>query len=235
MSDERDLTPEQEARVARLLADARADEPVPPQVAARLDRVLEGLKDEQITAPGRQIAPVIDLAARRKRRAATLLVAAAAVVVAAVGVGQVVGPDDSGDDSSAAVHEDEGGAPDSLREALPSAGGSALNQAELAALGPPSRITAKSFAADVRRLQDRAGVSSEAAGGTMLNGDDLTAADSNFSCGTADYGDGKLMAVYYQGKPAVLAYRAPAGDHQVVDLLQCGSGEPIRSTTIPLP
>ena len=99
MSDERDLTPEQEARVARLLADARADEPIPAEVAARLDRVLAGMAGEQIAGPDQPVAPVIDIAARRRRRVRTLLVAAAAVVVAGVGIGQVVGPQ-SGDDAS---------------------------------------------------------------------------------------------------------------------------------------
>jgi hypothetical protein len=57
----------------------------------------------------------------------------------------------------------------------------------------------------------------------------------DFSCSAADYGVGKLMAVRYNGMPAVLAYRPPAGDTQVVDLMQCGSGDLMRSTTIPLP
>lgn len=236
MSDERDLTPEQEARVARLLADARADEPVPPEVAARLDRVLDGLKHEQITAPGREITPVIDLAARRRRRAATLLAAAAAVVVAGVGIGQVVGPD-GGDDDNSSVSADEAaeGGGDSPDRALPSAGGPAMTEDELAALGAPTKINARSFAAEVRRLQDHPGVRSDAADGTTMNGEDLAAPSADFVCSTADYGSGKLLAVFYQGRPAVLAYRPATGDTQVVDLVQCGSGDVVRSITIPLP
>ncbi len=57
----------------------------------------------------------------------------------------------------------------------------------------------------------------------------------DFSCGPADYGVGKLMAVRYNGMPAVLAYRPPKGDTQVVELLQCGSADLMRSTTVPLP
>ena len=64
---------------------------------------------------------------------------------------------------------------------------------------------------------------------------DLAAPEMGFSCGPADYGVGKLMAVRYNGMPAVLAYRPPKGDTQVVDLLQCGSGDLMRSTTISLP
>src|SRR5215218_10271549 len=74
----------EDARIRALLADARHTEPMPADVAARLDRVLEELAQDR--AP---IAPVIDLA-RRRRTAAKLLVAAAAVVVAGVGAGQVL-------------------------------------------------------------------------------------------------------------------------------------------------
>ena len=45
-----ELTPEQESEVRRLLAEARHDEPVPADVAARLDDVLADLTRE---APGR--------------------------------------------------------------------------------------------------------------------------------------------------------------------------------------
>ena len=47
-------------RVSRLLADARHTEPLPPEVAARLDRTLEGLAEERRT-PARSVAPVVDL------------------------------------------------------------------------------------------------------------------------------------------------------------------------------
>ena len=48
-------------RVSRLLADARHTEPLPPEVAARLDRTLEGLAGERRTpaprGPGRSTWP----------------------------------------------------------------------------------------------------------------------------------------------------------------------------------
>ena len=79
-----DLTPPEE-QVRRLLADARHDEPMPDDVADRLDRVLADLQDESRRTP----AP-IDLAARRRRRIArNVLVAAAAVVVVGVGISRV--------------------------------------------------------------------------------------------------------------------------------------------------
>lgn len=235
MSDERDLTPEQEARVARLLADARAAEPIPDEVAARLDRVLAGMAGEQVAGPEQEVAAVTDLAERRRRRVRTLLVAAAAVVVAGVGIGQFVEPQSgdvdasSSDDAGSTLAEAEGGAPQSGVDGVP------LEQDALAALGAPPRITADSFAADIRRLQDRPGVRSYAASDELVNGSDLTAKRTDFSCGPAGYGAGKLIAVRYNGRPAVLAYRPAAGETQVVELLQCGSGEVVRSSTIPLP
>jgi hypothetical protein len=244
MSDERDLTPEQEARVAHLLADARVQEPMPPEVAARLDRVLEGMAGEHVLGPDEVHAPVVDLAARRRRRVVTLLAAAAAVVVAGVGVGQLVdnqsGDDDSGGTSALEADDEAGGGadrePDAAvpDEALPSAAAPPLTEGQVRALGEPKKMTAGSFAEQVRTLQDQPGVRTDASSG-MMRGRDLAAPEMDFSCGPADYGVGKLMAVRYNGMPAVLAYRPPKGDTQVVDLLQCGSGDLVRSTTIPLP
>ncbi|HWM73247.1 MAG TPA: hypothetical protein VNQ53_05880 [Nocardioides sp.] len=242
MSDERDLTPEQEARVARLLADARVVEPMPPEVAARLDRVLEGMSGERVLGPGEVHPPVVNLAARRRRRVVTLLAAAAAVVVAGVGVGQLFDSQDDSDGGSTAVQAEDQGDAASEDEAnpLPSDGAPQLTEppplteGQVRALGAPARITAGAFADDVRRLQDRPGVRTDGSSGAMRDRD-LAAPEMDFSCGAADYGVGKLMAVRYNGMPAVLAYRPPKGDTQVVDLLQCGSGDLVRSTTIPLP
>ncbi len=230
MPDERELTPAQEARVARLLADARADGPIPAEVAGRLDRVLAGMADEVIAGPDQQVAPVIDIAARRRRHVRTLLVAAAAVIVAGVGIGQVVGPDGA-DDSAGdrATSLEGGGANDEAQRPEASANPSPEEQE---ALGEPAKITASSFAADVRRFQDRPGVRSYASGGAMM---DMDRPEMDFACSPAAYGDGKLVAVRYNGQPAVLAYRPAAGGTQAVELLQCGSAEVVRSTTIPLP
>jgi hypothetical protein len=241
MSDERDLTPEQEARVARLLADARVEEPMPPDVAARLDRVLAGLAGEPVAPPVQRHAPVVVLAARRRRRVRNLLAAAAAVVVAGVGIGQLVDSQDSGGDAggSAEVESgDEGGgvADDDFaaKEAPSAAGHGEMTQEELQELGEPPRITTRSFAAEVRRLQDRAGVRTDVSSGIM-DGTDLAARGMGFTCNGADFGSGKLIAVRYNGSPAVLAYRPASGQTQTVMLLQCGSGDVLRSTTIPLP
>jgi len=51
-------------------------------------------------------------------------------------------------------------------------------------------------------------------------------------CAPADWGTGDLVAVEYQGQPAVLALRPARGDTQVADLLQCGTAGVLRSVTL---
>src|SRR6478735_677668 len=101
-----DLTPQDE-QVRRLLSDARHDEPMPDDVAARLDEVLAGLRDDR---------PPVDVAARQRRRhVRSWVLAAAAVVVIGVGANQVdwSGMSMSGDDADgSASGAMEGGAND---------------------------------------------------------------------------------------------------------------------------
>jgi hypothetical protein len=152
----------------------------------------------------------------------------------------LVGSQDNAEDaggSNGAVAESEadGAGRDTPLEAAPAPGrNDEMTQDELRGLGEPPRITTNSFASDVRRLQDRAGVRTNASSGYM-DGDDLAARGMGFTCGGADFGSGKLIAVRYNGSPAVLAYRPASGETQTVDLLQCGSGDVLRSTTVPLP
>jgi hypothetical protein len=89
------VTPEQEEQVRRALAAtarAEGDPALPPEVAARLDRVLNELEAPRVAAAERQdgtAAPADELASRRRRRLPDLLVAAAAVSVIAVTGGAV--------------------------------------------------------------------------------------------------------------------------------------------------
>jgi hypothetical protein len=71
---ERELTPDEEAEISRLLADAASPEPMPAEVSARLDDVLAGLVADREAA-----APVVPL---KPRRWPQVLVAAAAVSLA---------------------------------------------------------------------------------------------------------------------------------------------------------
>lgn len=117
MTDE-ELTPEQDDGVRRLLADARHDEPMPHDVAARLDDVLAGLVadragDEDAPEPS-HVVPL------RRRRWPKVLVAAASVCAIGLGATQVIGSggDDAGTDAAdgqALVENDDAARPgDSL-------------------------------------------------------------------------------------------------------------------------
>lgn len=221
------LDASEDARIRALLADARHTEPMPVDVVARLDRVLEGLAQDR--AP---IAPVIDLA-RRRRTAAKLLVAAAAVVVAGVGVGQVL-PDVGGDDTSA--QDAQAPVADSQEESQANggAGGDDASRAPTqdydtsspeAAAGNVARIRKAHFGADVRLLR------------SQLGGDDAKAfaAAPDTACLPAPVGEGTVLAVEYDGAAAALVLRPPAGDTQVVDLYLCGQTSPQRSITLTAP
>lgn len=108
-----------DSEVRRLLAEARHTEPVPADVAARLDRVLADLSaarhrvpdtDQQVEpATTATTAPVADLAARRRRRATTLLVAAAAVVAVGVGIDRLTSPSIPSSSSSSSASADRVG------------------------------------------------------------------------------------------------------------------------------
>ena len=49
----------------------------------------------------------------------------------------------------------------------------------------------------------------------------------------AAWGRGVLVAVRNDGAPAYVAFRQPMGASQVVEVLQCGTAEVLRSTTLP--
>ncbi len=155
-------------RVSRLLADARHTEPLPPEVAARLDRTLEGLAQERRT-PARSVAPVVDLAAaRRRRRLTTGLVAAAAVVALGVSLPQIDlgGGSDSESASSAdtSASEPEGGSAgrEFASSEADSGGGADAGDATTgeaaepnAPMATPAEVRPESFKKDVAAARDR--------------------------------------------------------------------------------
>lgn len=240
---EPDLTPTEE-QIRALLADARLDEPMPADVAARLDGVLADLGDD--TAPA-SVAPLPDHAARRRRRLRNLVLAAAAVVVVGVGSTQIDLP--GGDaDSGTAAHDQS--------EALRSeSGGDAAASAPAPA---PLVLHSDTFERQVRRsalLQRRLtnldlsalreGSSPPAApDSTGLAGSADTGAGAALEslsdgyasrCGAGDLGRGRKVPARYDGQPAVLVVRPAAAGERRVDLYLCGADEPTRSTTVPVP
>lgn len=227
MTDDPDLTPEQESRVRRLLTDARHAEPIPEDVVARLDRVLAQLAVDDADDPGR----VVSLAARRRRRVGSLLVAAAAVVAVGIGLGQLVGSPNQGADTAST----DAGANSTLREGPEAANRTA--QAPTYAFKVPVPIRPNRFSRDVARIQQltfdaRVQTPAPQSSGSE-NGTDSTL--GGFACSPGAWGGGTFVPVTYGGDPAVLVLRRVTGDTQVVDLFECGSPDPLRSITLPAP
>jgi hypothetical protein len=240
MSDQHDagslpeLTPEQEAEVRRLLAEARHDEPIPTGVADRLDTVLAGLTRDDPGAAG--IAPVIDLATHRRRRnAAALLAGAAAVIVAGFGIGQVigVGSDDSGDNatSSAADADRSDAAADKAQE---DGTGGGVGVTEGTAPEPyattPFRLSSKHLARDINHQLRGLSAASDS-----VKSPEPPEAFSAVGCVPpthSKFGLGDLFPALFDDAPAVLALRPPADGTQQADVLACDTAEQLDSVTL---
>jgi hypothetical protein len=228
------LSPADDERIRRLLADARHAEPMPDAVVARLDRVLAGLGTERAERAERDShAQVVDLAARRRRTAGNLLVAAAAVVAVGFGITQVLPNVGGGSDGDAAQETTAGDA-----AAADSEGGSARNASPESAPEAPTttsgdaakstfRISSDEFGPDVRRVRKQV----EGPGGPSA----LVEYPAN-GCLTAAVDPGsKVVATTYDAAPAALVLNPPSGDVQVVDLYLCGDTEPRRTITLTAP
>lgn len=237
-----------EDQVRRLLAEARHDEPMPDDVAARLDGVIAGLRDDK--APK---APIDHAALDRRRRVRSWVLAAAAVVVVGIGVNQVdwsgmsANDADSGGDSSAA-EAGAGAAPDGAMESAPeSAPESPADQDAAVARGEyqwrkaRARLARDELADQASALRSelpRMTVSSSAA---EVEREDLSdgALSGGMSyevmCEFRPAGPGRVVSVTYDGERGWLVYRVPQGESQVVDLYLCGRTEPTRSITLPAP
>lgn len=257
-SDEIDapLTPAQDAAVRRALVDAGGPEPMPEAIADRLDAVITGLAAgrsplPEISHPEDHRVLPLDPAARRRRVRARFMLAAAAVVVAgAVGFGVV--NDGSSDDLSAAdqmaegdpARSDAGGA---LEDSAADRDDSATFDEESAEQPPaaapdlvvePRRIVvdqplrevrATNLREDLVALQHSTLPNPAAAD---YSGATLTAPGS-FMCEPAGFGAGYLVGIEYDGKPAIAAFREPVGETQAAEVLACGTGDVLHSTTLP--
>lgn len=242
MTDEHDtpISDEQEDEVRRLLAEARHDEPMPPDVVARMDRVLDDLAAE----PARR-APVVHLAARR-RRAASMLVAAAAVVVVGIGIGQVIGAtggDDQGEDSVSsgqAADSDAGGTSAEKRRRNGADEEPAPSELAGNPAGSRTLVEGKSFVVDpdelsrdLRKVQLYAERNANLDTTTRL--EDRIPLAGLPACPTRGLGEGTYVPLRYGDQPAILVLRPPEGETQVADVYLCGSRDPVRSLTLRLP
>jgi len=237
-----DLTPEQD-QVRRMLADARHTDPIPPDVADRLDEVLAGLRESHEDVPFLRPSAADAAAAHRRRNVRNWLVAAAAVVVVGVGINQVdwSGMTVSGDgaDSSAS---DAGAAPEAGANDVDTPSGA---DQRYQARGRMARLnlTAENFGGRVAQFR-RGGDDgeSESAPEVPADGAHLTSSgaaldywqDYSPLCDVGDLGRGYVVPVKYDGERAWLVFRKPEGESQVVDLFLCGQDQPTRSITLPV-
>jgi hypothetical protein len=147
--------------VRALLADARVTEPVPDDVAARLDATLASLQAERAAASappsGAGHPDVVPLRQRLRRGAGRVLVAAAVVAVVGAGgvrIAQLVGDSSGGsaDSATSADRAQESGGSGSTGTA-PEAPGE-VKDAPQAASGarPVPALTTAAFAADAARV-----------------------------------------------------------------------------------
>lgn len=234
---DRILTSTEEEAVRRQLAAARHTEPMPADVAGRLDDVLAGLqaaRAERAEAPESNVVP---LASRRRHRIAQGIVAAAAVVAVGVGVTQVLGNMGGGSDDQAgnapapASSDDAGDNSGYSREEAPN--GSSPMPGELHSLNKDwataPAVRSASFQSDVARL-----ASGHPAGAESDSSRTLTRLSPRCGPTTPPAGYDALR-VRYDGQPAILAFRDPVDGKQRVDLYLCATGVRERSATIDQP
>jgi hypothetical protein len=240
MTEPTGLPPEQEA-VRRLLADARHDGATPPEVVTRLDETLASLVAERRDTPPPVApdAPVVDLGARRRRLAGVGLLAAAAVVVAGVAIGQALprmqGSDDAGSSAGgdSTTSQRDLGAESSEAEDDAAAGSSELAPESPKSFAPSPRASLPSVSvadpalAD-RLLELRSDASSRTAG-------QPSTPDVDGTCLMRGIGPGRRLQVAVDGQPGTVVYQPPSGDAQGVAVYVCGSGEPVRTLTLPAP
>ncbi|WP_372727240.1 hypothetical protein [Nocardioides sp.] len=243
------LTKQQDQAVRRLLAEARHTEPMPDDVAARLERVLSDLADSP-EGPG-ETGNLVELASRRRRRVASLLVAAAAVVVLGVGLGQLM---DIGQGDAISASTADRSTPEDADSAAGSAAGSGETNSELgAALDSfgsfetlaPVEIRPDDFSTDVARtrrqlesgrLADRTSPTDKSPTSSSAESAPAESAGSSaYDCVRPEWGEGSYVPVLYGADLGVLVFREVTGDSQVVDLFSCGSPEVLRSITLPVP
>jgi hypothetical protein len=245
MTDERDepdeqvepVSPQDDRRLRALLAEARETGSMPPAVAARLERTLAGLATERSSVGAADVVPITRT---RRHRVVAVLGAAAAVAVLALGVGAILDRDSgrvdettadsavdrgttSGDAAGPAVADTPTGtaADETLTKVAPS-------WVESVEVGhPPYVVRSRHLTHDLARIQGRVVRDGARYGKALIY------QPRDFACASADWGRGILAAVRYDGAPAYVAFRQPVGASQVVEVLQCGTAELLRSTTLP--
>jgi hypothetical protein len=234
-------SPEDETRIRALLADARATGPMPADVAARLDGVLADLSAERVTVDPVPADNVVPITRTRRHRIVTVLGVAAAIGVFGLGVGAVVnsesGQDDAGSADSAVAERGDAGFNDEA-EAAPTESGNELAPGDEPG-AEDDKVVLREHAFVVRPehlTRDLARIQRALHGpGAADYSRGMVHAPKGFSCRLTTPDRGILIGVEYDGAPAFVRFLEPMGESQVVEVLQCGTGDLVRSTTLPTP
>ncbi|CAN5336835.1 hypothetical protein BH09ACT11_BH09ACT11_05810 [soil metagenome] len=232
------MTDHDDAQIARLLAGARHDEPIPEHVAARMDEVLVGLVADRTAAADTAALDTARSGRLRRRRIPRVIAAAAAVLVVG-GLGWSVA-DRSSDEmattdagaESAAVAESGSDLGEPVDPGVAEDGMSAgSDQARIGGvLSAPVPLSSTTFDADATALAEQYAVTSSAPAGGEASSTATTVTATGFRCGPANWPSGTLLPVVYDGSDAVLQVTGDAGAWEI-SLLDCETAEVLRRTT----
>ena len=226
---EREITPEEDARIRSLLSSARASEQVPDDVAARLDSVLADLaadRDAERTDADHAAG------SRRPRLRRGRVVLAAAVGVGVLGLAAVNLPQLSGGFQGAG---DGSSDKSSGRAATATDGKSGSGADEPSASAPEatSRLSTDTFRRDVRRMLAAGADTRQLApssGTSGRTGDELA---SGACAASPEPGVVRSSEVLLDGKLALLEVFAARDGARVVRVVSCDGVQTLASTRIP--
>jgi len=223
---ERELTPEEDARIRSLLASARASEEAPDYVAARLDSVLADLAIDRAADRTADRGDGDHPAGSRPwwRRGRVLLAAAVGVGVvslAAVSLPQLSGPQGSG------------GSGDKTASTTQGKSGPKADQQSLGTRGQTSRLGTDTFRRDVRRLLAASADSRQLAPSSGVDGRTGDELASGACPASPEAGVVRSREVLLDGKLALLEVFGVRDGARVVRAVSCDGKQTLASARIP--
>lgn len=233
---EREITPEEDARIRSLLASARASEQVPDDVAARLDSVLADLANDR--SAERAAADHAAGSRPRWRRGRVVLAAAVGVGVlslAAVNLPQLSGGFQGTGGGSSDKSSDRAGdrAGDKTGTTTEEKSGSGADQPSASTPEATARLSTDTFRRDVRRLLAAGADTRQLApssGTSGRTGDELA---SGACAASPEPGVVRSSEVLLDGKLALLEVFAAKDGARVVRVVSCDGTLTLASTRIP--
>jgi len=223
---ERELTPEEDARIRSLLASARASEEAPDYVAARLDSVLADLAIDRAADRTADRGDGDHPAGSRPwwRRGRVLL--AAAVGVGVVSLAAVSLPQLSGQQGS-------GGSGDKTTSTTQGKSGPEADQQSLGTRGQTSRLGTDTFRRDVRRLLAASADSRQLAPSSGVDGRTGDELASGACPASPEAGVVRSREVLLDGKLALLEVFGVRDGARVVRAVSCDGKQTLASARIP--